>query len=198
MALGVTLGCYSELQDDDLYAANSNLVLNTLNPRTPNHPPGIGAAAPQVNPPAPKPPGSTPGPTSSTPSGNTGQPAGSTPPSGSGFTPSPGCEDVVGTIFADPTNGCGGASCHGGGGEHPALIDLGNPDGIKERLLDQNGVICTSSKYIDSANPTKSLLLDKLNEKPSCPAHMPPGKDLGATQLACVKEWVNAIATGKL
>jgi hypothetical protein len=171
-------GCYTELEDQTEY---QSLQINTEHPRTPNVPPA--SEAPTDDPTA------TPTTTAPTTSST------DEPPPMMGYTPSPGCEDVVGTIFAAET-GCGPSGCHGVGAI--GVVDLGSPEGIKERLLDKTSPFCGAAKYIDSENPAASLLLDKLKATPKCPSAMPPSGPLPQSEILCITEWVNAMANGDL
>ncbi len=115
----------------------------------------------------------------------------------SGFAFSPGCEDVVGTLFGNPEK-CGGATCHGGPGTKPLVVNLGDPSGLRERIVDVKGTYCTDLSIVDSANPDASALIEKLKAQPSCGSHMPVGGDLPIEEINCILEWVHAMARGDI
>lgn len=165
-------GCYSDLEDEEKY---SSVAINTDGVRAPNSPPGAAG---------------TPTGTTTTP-----VPTMSSPPSGFMFTP--GCEDVVTTVFANAEK-CGGALCHGGPGTKPIYLDLGDSMGIKDRVYDKPGAICSMLKLVDPMDPTKSAILHKLEASPTCGQHMPVGRSLTAEDANCIKEWVTAMAAGEL
>lgn len=164
--------CYSDLEDEDKF---SGVAINTDGVRAPNTPPGAA--------PAPTDTTTAPAPTMSAPSG--------------GFMFTPGCEDVVTTLFANAEK-CGGALCHGGPGTKPIYLNLGDPMGIKDRVYDKAGTICSMLKLVDPMDPTKSAILHKLEATPTCGQHMPVNRTLTAEDANCIKEWVTAMAAGEL
>jgi hypothetical protein len=172
------VGCYSELEDEERYTV---LKINTDHPRTPNKPPVAGEAEPE--------------PTAEPSSMPSGEPTSSS--SSGDFTFSPGCEDVVGTILGNAAK-CGGGLCHGGPGTMPVYMDFGDPEGLRERIVDKPGDTCKDALVIDSANPEQSLIFEKLKAIPSCGMHMPVGGDLPPADIECLTEWVNAMANGDI
>lgn len=99
--------------------------------------------------------------------------------------------DPVRAIFA---TSCGTSACHEG--DSPAAeLDLVSP-GVAGRLVDVPSTDdCAGALRIDSADPTASLLLDKLTETPECGDPMPQvGPRVSGQDLACLREWVVATA----
>jgi len=97
----------------------------------------------------------------------------------------------------DTMGGCQGALCH----QNVFPPELHTP-GVAARLLDINAALCPNTvtpipKYIDSANPANSFILNKVQAAmPTCGAPMPymPNTALSAEKLACLVEWVNSVA----
>jgi len=103
---------------------------------------------------------------------------------------------------------CSGPTCHGKGAKTGG-IDLLSP-GLPERLLNQPATYprltdCPSPPelLIDSQSPESSLLLRKVEGRQQCGDAMPPDSDthpefrLSDEELACLSEWVFALATGE-
>jgi hypothetical protein len=179
--------CYTELEEPE--EAYSGVAVNS-DPRPPETgAPGATTAAPGTTTP---PAVTTAGPsTSGTVTGS-----GSTPPVPSGYVPTPGCEDVVGTIFASEEK-CSGPACHGGA----SFVNLVDEMGMGERLLDKTSAFCSPTKYIDSLDPGASTIVSKLSATPCFGEQMPPassGLTVTEAEKACIVEWVTAVADGHI
>lgn len=90
---------------------------------------------------------------------------------------------------------CGTTACHdkSAGSPSEATLDLVAP-GVEARVKDVASP-CEGKKYVDSANPEQSYLLEKLtHDDPTCGTRMPPGPALPAARLACVRAWVEQVA----
>lgn len=181
LPIAVSSGCYSDaLEGEDEYES----VVAQAGPRDPN------AIATSSGP-------SAPGPTSPSPPGSTGPSPTGPVPTGTapmGYVPTPGCEDVVGDIFAAEGK-CAGAGCHAG----PVPVDLVNAAGMQDRLVDMEGTFCADYKFIDTADPSASLLIKKLENPTECLTPMPvPPASITDAEKACIVEWVTAVAQGQL
>lgn len=138
-------------------------------------------------------PGPTAGPTTSTPT-----PTPNVPPPSSGL--SANCADIEQRIFKTK---CAGAACHGEPGNPPPFYsDLVTPEQLGPAVKDVQGQLgCTSMKLVDSANPGNSALLKVItpDHRPCTSSQMPSGlAALTDEEVACVTEWVNAVAAGTL
>jgi hypothetical protein len=72
-------------------------------------------------------------------------------------------------------------------------VDLVSP-GVAERLIDQDALMCEGELLVDSTDPARSFMLDKMNAMPRCGAQMPfllP--PLGARDRACVTAFVEQV-----
>lgn len=93
-------------------------------------------------------------------------------------------------LFAEK---CAGA-CHDAT-EPESGLDLVSPD-VAARLIDapsQSG-FCDGRVMIasDAADPNEHLLIDKLQERPSCGSRMPFGvAGLSTSEIECVRRWVD-------
>lgn len=139
-------------------------------------------------------PGPTPSPTTSNP-----PPTPNNPPPASGGL-SANCADVEQRVFKTK---CAGGGCHGEPGNPPAFYsDLVTPEQLGPAVKDVQAQLgCTSMKLVDSANPTNSALLKVItpNHVPCTSSQMPSGMTpLNDEEVACVTEWVNAVAAGTL
>jgi hypothetical protein len=84
--------------------------------------------------------------------------------------------------------------CHEGA-EAEAALDL-VATGLEARLVGETSAtpFCEGRLLIDpdGVEPADHLLLDKLQEQPSCGARMPfGGEALSASEIECVRRWVN-------
>lgn len=96
------------------------------------------------------------------------------------------CDDPVEFVAAT----CVNANCHMAA---TGTVDLMASDPAMV-LVDQEPPLCLGQKYIDSANPAASFILNKLTATPACGAQMPfLGRPLNAAQQACVASYVNLI-----
>jgi hypothetical protein len=108
----------------------------------------------------------------------------------------------------NPTVGkCAGNGCHSAGGslELGGDLDLTSPN-VGSRLINANathagvdmnggGVTCPPAKLIDTANPTASWLLVKINSaQGSCGSPMPLTGNLSNTQKACITQYIMDVA----
>jgi hypothetical protein len=110
---------------------------------------------------------------------------------GSGGASATGC-DRAAAIIDKNCKACHNAEALLGG------LDLVSP-GVETRLVDQpsSDSECASLKRIDSANPADSFLLEKIESTdPACGDPMPFGSRLAATDIDCLKAWVNGLAAG--
>ncbi len=83
---------------------------------------------------------------------------------------------------------CAGAACHAGG----PRIDLVS-SGVIDRLLDVPSD-CGDLLLIDSTDPERSYLLNKVSSQPECGTPMPVAGSLSADDLACLEAWVTSMA----
>jgi hypothetical protein len=99
------------------------------------------------------------------------------------------CHDVPRTII---TENCIGY-CHHNRGAPSGGLNLQSPC-VADRLIDVISQ-CEGLLFVDSKDPERSFLLDKLeHEKPRCGKSMPDGYHLPPDQVACMNAWVHAIA----
>ena len=97
------------------------------------------------------------------------------------------CGDVVARIFVPS---CGGTGCHGSVAAQQGL-DLVSPD-VASRIVGVTGTVCATT-LADPANPTASLMYQKLAAKPACGAQMPLARPpLSGADAACVLAWIAA------
>jgi hypothetical protein len=96
---------------------------------------------------------------------------------------------------------CGGGACHGG--SRPAAdLDLESPHAA-ERLVDVPSVMCEGRVLVDSADPERSFLLEKVaSREPECGARMPfVGDGLSPEDVACLEaliaDWVADTGAGR-
>jgi hypothetical protein len=103
-----------------------------------------------------------------------------------------GCPDIPSTLLV-PT--CGITGCHGAKSPQAGL-DLASP-GVEDRLVDRTASTgCADGIYVPKVNPTSGVFYQKLTDSPPCGSRMPfTGNALTDAQLACVANWVNAIAS---
>lgn len=96
------------------------------------------------------------------------------------------CDDPVAFVAAS----CVNAGCHTAG---TGTVDLMASDPAMV-LVDVEAPSCVGQKYIDSANPAASFILNKLTATPVCGQPMPfLGEPLNAAQQACVGAYVNLV-----
>jgi hypothetical protein len=81
-----------------------------------------------------------------------------------------------------------------------AGLDMASPD-VASRLIDVAPSLCAMENvYIDSADPSASFLLAKINPSPGCGEQMPPASSgetpLTAEEIQCITDWVNDITGG--
>lgn len=187
--------CSGDLEDQDVFQAQVREGVGAK---------GVSRAQTSSGPQpvAPPPPASTsgttppPAPTGTSPSPPA--PTGTNPPAPTGL--SAACADIEVRVFQTK---CAGAACHGEPGFPAAFFsDLGSHENLAPAVRDvpaKSG--CTSMKLVDSANPSNSALLKVIgtDHVPCTSTQMPSGQDpLTADEVACVTEWVNAVASGQL
>lgn len=139
-----------------------------------------------------------------------------------GGPPPMGCKNLGVATTADaetklivPTCGKGpsGQICHAG--TFPPRLDMAGM--IKAALVDKKGVTaCSNDYYVNSKDPTKSYVINKLNAmggdpltNAKCPSggvgggqmpykgYTPPAPDLTTDQKTCILWYVSAIAVAK-
>jgi cellulose 1,4-beta-cellobiosidase len=110
-----------------------------------------------------------------------------------GGTSGGGTCDAPDMIF---TTTCGAAGCHNAASAAFAgNLDLVSP-GLASRLVNVPANAMPSLFYIDTANPSQSVLLTKLTSTPPFGAQMPYlSTPLSSSQIQCVTEWVDAQAS---
>lgn len=110
---------------------------------------------------------------------------------GTGGSSGNGCQVAV---FA---NQC--ASCHGPSGS--AGLDLMSPNPetrmVGKMTSTTNGGVCGNMTLINAGvTPATGVFIDKITKAmPSCGASMPYGSLLNSTDMACLVNWANGIAT---
>lgn len=98
------------------------------------------------------------------------------------------CQNVPRKLIA---NDCNGGICHDSNGPAGGL-DLMAPC-LAERLVDVKSR-CDGSLLLDTADPTRSFLSDKLNNlKPRCGYSMPDQGHLPPDKLRCMNAWIAAV-----
>lgn len=116
----------------------------------------------------------------------------STPDSGASGSPS-SCPPIA-QILEDNT--CTNPACHGGANPQAMLkLDLPNPEDslVGEPSTDPD---CADRLLIDPQDPASSFLLEKLESSlPECGDPMPFGSKLPASEIECVRQWVNMVAS---
>ncbi|MEY4579481.1 MAG: hypothetical protein RL701_4184 [Pseudomonadota bacterium] len=101
----------------------------------------------------------------------------------------PGCQNVPRKLI---TENCIGLICHDLSGPPAGGIELMGPC-VADRLVNIKSR-CQDLLYINTAEPTRSFLTDKLNSsKPACGESMPQGGHLPPDELACMNAWVKAV-----
>jgi hypothetical protein len=106
-----------------------------------------------------------------------------------GHTGGPGCVNVECDLFV---NTCGAAGCHSG--PTPATkLNLVLP-GVDKRLVNQPSVECTPGLLVDTADPTASIMYQKLTTSPPCGSQMPlTGAKMTTSELQCFVGWIEAL-----
>ncbi|HKP55237.1 MAG TPA: hypothetical protein VJV78_00875 [Polyangiales bacterium] len=100
----------------------------------------------------------------------------------------PDCHDIHRTIILENCIGY----CHHNRGAPSAGLNLQSPC-VADRLLDAPSH-CEGLPIIDSKDPDRSFLLDKLEHMmPRCGKSMPEGWHLPPNQVACMSAWVHAV-----
>ena len=132
-------------------------------------------------------------------SGNPGNDAGAGADGGSGFVCSADSTiDPLGDLLTNSAS-CAMAGCHAAGSIYGVyagdLSDLVDVDS-SQAACEEGG---TPLKYVDSANPANSLIITKLADPPPCGSPMPlVGGPLQANEIACITEYIEALASGGL
>lgn len=192
----VVLACSGDLADREEYETKVDVGLGAKGVTAPQgsgqSPPAQPPTTPPVTPPvtpSTPPPTTTPPPPATTPV---------TPPPAGGL--SAACADVETRIFQMR---CDGGSCHGEPGVPAAVYsDFVNPTNLAQAVKDvaPKTTNCSSMKLVDSANPANSALLKVImsTPQPCVSFQMPVGDPLSADDMACVTEWVNAVASGAI
>jgi hypothetical protein len=106
-----------------------------------------------------------------------------------------GCSNPP-SMFGNEDN-CGGLVCHGSASGAGAYVDLGYDSiGLVDRLMDAPGIAtCETFKLIDSADPSNSLLILKLEDPAICGEAMPySGRTITPEQRECIIAWTLAAA----
>jgi hypothetical protein len=89
-------------------------------------------------------------------------------------------------------NNCIGGICHDSNGPPAGELDLMAPC-VAERLINIKSH-CMDLFIIDTENPSRSLLLDKLNSaKAKCGETMPFTGHLPPDELSCMNAWIAAV-----
>lgn len=87
---------------------------------------------------------------------------------------------------------CGGSICHGAGESTAADLDLTSP-GVENRVSGKAGAQCAGI-VADPANPTGSLLYQKVLDAPACGAQMPiNGDPLTEDEQTCLRDWISGL-----
>ena len=113
--------------------------------------------------------------------------------SGGGGSCPPGTNVETDILGKATGSGCATKICHDA--QDPAgNLDLASP-GLASRLLDQTSTStdCSGHVLVDSANPSQSLLLEKLATPAPCGDPMPLTGSLTAQEKACITEHVNGL-----
>jgi hypothetical protein len=99
-----------------------------------------------------------------------------------------GCPDIPTQVFLPD---CAGSGCHSAASSQAGL-DLESPD-VASRLV---GVPATGGRgvLVDPADPTASVLYEKLTPTPPFGARMPfIGQPLDDATMACVLDWISQL-----
>jgi hypothetical protein len=88
---------------------------------------------------------------------------------------------------------CAGSVCHSGG-EPAGGLDLFEP-GALARMVDAPSATCEGRLLVDSQEPERSFLLEKVADaNPECGGRMPPiGSGLDAAAVACVEDLIRRL-----
>lgn len=100
---------------------------------------------------------------------------------------------------------CSNVICHGDPGGNPTVssgLFLFSPTRNAD-MLDRPGIVsdkydCSAERVIDSANPAASLMITTLTRTAPCNVQMPVGPKLPQTDIDCITQWVNSVASGGL
>ncbi len=88
---------------------------------------------------------------------------------------------------------CNGSACHSGA-TPAANLDLSSP-GVVDRLVDRGSGTCDGWQLVVPGQPEQSLLWVKVfSDHQPCGDPMPLGKHLRATELSCVRKWIEELA----
>ncbi|APR86907.1 hypothetical protein A7982_12256 [Minicystis rosea] len=91
----------------------------------------------------------------------------------------------------DPHPKCAGSGCHSPPDAANGL-DLVSPD-VGARLVDHLATGC-SGNLADPTDPTGSVLIMKVSDKPSCGERMPKdGTPLTDEEIKCLKVWITSL-----
>lgn len=190
VAVCVTLACSGDLADKEEYVSKVDLGQGAKGVTGPQD----NGQSPPAQPPTPQPPTPPTGTPSTPPPATTTPP---TPPPAGGL--SAACADVQTRIFQAK---CVGGACHGEPGVPAAVYtDFVNPTDLAQAVKDVPAKAnCGSMKLVDSAAPQNSALLKVITSTPQpCVSfQMPVGTPLTTDEVACVTEWVNAVASGAI
>ena len=100
------------------------------------------------------------------------------------------CGDVVTSIIHET---CVGTICHHDGPTQAAHLDLLSSC-VADRLVGVAST-CHGRLLVDPARPGQSFLLEKLErDAPECGVRMPYENQLPPTELACMRDFIFAIA----
>ena len=87
---------------------------------------------------------------------------------------------------------CGGSICHAAGESTAAALDLTSP-GVEDRITGMPGSSCAGT-LADPADPSGSLLYQKVAGTPTCGAKMPlNGVALNEDELTCLRDWISGL-----
>lgn len=87
---------------------------------------------------------------------------------------------------------CGGSGCHGAA-DPAGSLDLESPDPAS-RLVDVPSLSCPERVLIDSKEPNRSYLLERVALDPTCGEQTPhPGDPLEEWQLDCIEDWIDDV-----
>jgi hypothetical protein len=107
---------------------------------------------------------------------------------GSGGGDPPGCDG-----FAILESSCGQSSCHGAGSGQSGFAES---EDVARTFVGQSGstdACATEGPLFDPANPTDSVVIQKLTDDPPCGSKMPFGPALSEEDVSCLEEWIGAL-----
>jgi hypothetical protein len=86
---------------------------------------------------------------------------------------------------------CAGGNCHSGGGLSLFASDLETA----EEFIDEPSGICGAGAGVmfDPANPSASLVIQKVRGTSSCGGRMPIGGTLSEEEITCIEDWIGTL-----